>query len=510
MQKYLSKRNIIITIAISFILLLIVTVSAYRHIANNIAFHSIATVLYQKNKGDESFKEKVKVFLQETVFVFRNQELLKKEILENPTFVEYFDVYQAIKTIRGRKDFIQQWAAIYLKQNGSEFHVSFQKNKTAKQTINDKIYQLDYFSAELFTTELNEYARIIYLHYDDNQLFFITGEGILGSIDLTEQTINDNQLDASVIASNLEEFTDPTFSEYDNNIRDLFIKNGKIYVSQNIAFNPKCYGTILLAGTVNTKKIEFKQIFAPDECDQNHFKNQQTEFFLIDYSISGGRIADYKDDKILLSTGDTQRQAQGNNTHGKIFAIDETTYSRDIISNGHRNPQGLYYNKQENLILSTEHGAYGGDEINLNKTPGNDVENFGWPIASYSFEYGFNPETDVNVFKTSHQEHGFVEPLHHYTPAIAPSQIIQVSEKFNNIVQKQMLLAALTGSDPHPQSGGNGITHFILNDDYSIKEKEVFELDGRIRDLIYVETLNVVIAYHEDAKSILIIKAINQ
>ncbi len=503
MKKYLSKRNIIIAIVISFTILLIVTVSAYRHIANNIDHHSVDTILYQNQKGDRSFKAKLKIFSQEKIFIFRNQELLKQEILANPLFAEFYDIPQAFIS---KKDFIQQWVSIYLKQNTNDSHIFFQKNETTKKTINDVAYQLDYFSAELFTTTLDQYGRAMYLHYYDNQLFFITGEGILGSIDLTEQTINDNQFNAHTIASNLSEFTDPNYDDYDNNIRDLFIKDGIIYVSQNIAFNPECYGTILLAGTLNTQKIEFKQIFAPDACDQNHFKNQETKDFLIDYNISGGRIVDYKNDKILLSTGDPQQEAQNNNTHGKIFSINETTYSRDIISIGHRNPQGLYYNKQENLILSTEHGTYGGDEINLNKTPGDDIENFGWPIASYSFEYGFDPETDVNVFKTSHQEHGFVEPLHHYTPAIAPSQIIQLPKKFNNIAQKQMLLAALTGSNPDPQSGGNGITHFILNDDYSIKEKDVFELDGRIRDLIYVETLNVVIAYHEYSKSIIIIK----
>ena len=33
---------------------------------------------------------------------------------------------------------------------------------------------------------------------------------------------------------------------------------------------------------------------------------------------------------------------------------------------GHRNPQGLYYNFNNNILLSTEHSAQGGDEININ------------------------------------------------------------------------------------------------------------------------------------------------
>ena len=36
---------------------------------------------------------------------------------------------------------------------------------------------------------------------------------------------------------------------------------------------------------------------------------------------------------------------------------------------GHRNPQGLYFDKENNFILETEHGPKGGDEINLNHSP---------------------------------------------------------------------------------------------------------------------------------------------
>ena len=39
----------------------------------------------------------------------------------------------------------------------------------------------------------------------------------------------------------------------------------------------------------------------------------------------------------------------------------------EIISLGHRNPEGLYYDKKNNYILETEHGPAGGDEINMIK-----------------------------------------------------------------------------------------------------------------------------------------------
>ena len=36
---------------------------------------------------------------------------------------------------------------------------------------------------------------------------------------------------------------------------------------------------------------------------------------------------------------------------------------------GHRNPQGLYYSKDDDIIILTEHGPKGGDEININLKP---------------------------------------------------------------------------------------------------------------------------------------------
>ena len=48
---------------------------------------------------------------------------------------------------------------------------------------------------------------------------------------------------------------------------------------------------------------------------------------------------------------------------------------------GHRNPQGLLFDKQNNIILSSEHGPTGGDEINIIT----ENSNYGWPIASYGY-----------------------------------------------------------------------------------------------------------------------------
>ena len=67
---------------------------------------------------------------------------------------------------------------------------------------------------------------------------------------------------------------------------------------------------------------------------------------------------------------------------------------------------------EDNLILSTEHGPYGGDEINKITFK----KNYGWPIASYGRHYYDNEDDkdkryELSPLKKSHSKNGFIEPL---------------------------------------------------------------------------------------------------
>ena len=50
------------------------------------------------------------------------------------------------------------------------------------------------------------------------------------------------------------------------------------------------------------------------------------------------------------------------------------------------NPQGLFVSKKFKLLLSTEHGPFGGDEINII----NEANNYGWPCKSYGVKYSYD------------------------------------------------------------------------------------------------------------------------
>jgi len=87
----------------------------------------------------------------------------------------------------------------------------------------------------------------------------------------------------------------------------------------------------------------------------------------------------------------------------------------EIWSYGHRNPQGMFFDKEKGQLWSIEHGPRGGDEINLIKKGAN----YGWAVISYGKEY-WGP---VAVGEGTHRE-GMEQPVKYYVPSIAPSSLI--------------------------------------------------------------------------------------
>lgn len=92
----------------------------------------------------------------------------------------------------------------------------------------------------------------------------------------------------------------------------------------------------------------------------------------------------------------------------------------EIYSFGHRNPQGLFYDKTTKRLWSVEHGPRGGDEINLIL----EGKNYGWPVISYGKEYYAPISVGEGTSKI-----GMEQPVKVYIPSIAPSSLIVYSGK---------------------------------------------------------------------------------
>jgi len=87
----------------------------------------------------------------------------------------------------------------------------------------------------------------------------------------------------------------------------------------------------------------------------------------------------------------------------------------EIWSYGHRNPQGLVYDRKNKLLWSIEHGPRGGDEINLIKKG----LNYGWPVVSHGREYALPLAVGEGTEKP-----GMESPRKVYIPSIAPGSLL--------------------------------------------------------------------------------------
>jgi glucose/arabinose dehydrogenase len=151
----------------------------------------------------------------------------------------------------------------------------------------------------------------------------------------------------------------------------------------------------------------------------------------------GGRLVFDGNGYIFFSSGErgTKENSQILTNHlGKILRLhddgrvpaDNPFFNTDnaqpeIWSYGHRNPQGLIYDKERSALYDHEHGPKGGDEINLIGKG----KNYGWPEITYGIDYDGTPITD----KTSKE--GMEQPVWYWVPSIAPCGFVKVtSEKY--------------------------------------------------------------------------------
>ena len=157
------------------------------------------------------------------------------------------------------------------------------------------------------------------------------------------------------------------------------------------------------------------------------------------------------DGKLFLTLGERFSRADDaqnlGNHHGKIIRINKdgsvppdnpfvgkAGALPEIWSYGHRNPQGATLAPDGTLWMH-EHGPQGGDEINLPK-PG---INYGWPVITYGEQYGGGKIGDGITAKE-----GMAQPLHHWTPSIAPSGMAFVtSERYGKAWQGNLMVGSL-------------------------------------------------------------------
>ena len=316
-----------------------------------------------------------------------------------------------------------------------------------------------------------------------DKIITISGEG--ETIYFKKNNIFNDQLDQKRIQNNIKNMLIKKNYKLIG-IRDLHLIDNKLYISV-IFKNKKGYSINAYRADLNFEKLNFELFFEIKE-------------YWKDYNVfSGGRFFDYKENKILFTIGYANIKGAAQNLNsllGKIISIDKKTKESKNISIGHRNPQGLYYIKNLDVIINTEHGPKGGDEININYLKTDKIPNYGWDVASYGTTY-----SKKDIYKKSHSKYGFVEPLKYYVPSIGISQLTYISDKFTEDNKKYLYVTSLRAGS---------IYVLEINDDLNqIFNEDRIYFQQRIRDIDYDKENNLFFIMFENIPSIGILEQSN-
>lgn len=145
----------------------------------------------------------------------------------------------------------------------------------------------------------------------------------------------------------------------------------------------------------------------------------------------GGRIVEAGDGTLFLTLGERGDRPEAQNVTNHNGTIVRITRDGsippsnpdlgglpEIWSFGHRNPQGAALDGRGQL-WAVEHGALGGDEVNLIKRGAN----YGWPVIAYGRHY-----SGAKIGEGSAKA-GMEQPAFYWDPSIAPSGMMIYSGK---------------------------------------------------------------------------------
>ena len=351
---------------------------------------------------------------QEQIIFHKNQLIFQQEKL-----LEYLEPYLAYSELK-------------FKELGNDIETS-KEEIVLSNTLNLKKIKLsDGFLAGIHLPRPGSG----YIDFYNENIFVLSARGVLAYSDDLNIDSNFKQ-----IYNNIDKFINlDQFSKHKwFSIKDLLIHENQIFISFTEEIKEDCWNTSIIHGDINYENINFKKFFSAYDCVHSKH-NIDNEF---NAHQSGGRIVAYDKNNILFSVGEYRSRflAQDQNSiNGKILKIDLNNANFEIISMGHRNPQGLYYDRNNGYIIEAEHGPQGGDEINiieLNFNSRDNIQNYGWPVVSAGEHYGGRTEKNKQKYKKyplikSHLDMGFIEPLKSFVPSIGISEIVKIKE--NNYV----------------------------------------------------------------------------
>ena len=274
----------------------------------------------------------------------------------------------------------------------------------------------------------------------------------------------------------------------DISLHPQFSQNRWVYLTYSSGDSQANRTNLLRAKFDGQAFSEVQVIFSvtPEKSGNQHFGSRMT--WLSDRTMLLA-IGDGGNPPLQLAGELIRNQAQKLDSRlGKILRInDDGTIPTDnpfvkqngadpaVWSYGHRNIQGLFADHLSGKIWSTEHGARGGDELNLVEVG----KNYGWPLVTHSEEYA------GGEISKERSRPDMSDPKIVWTPAIAPSGLVIYSGDRFPDWQGQIFAGGLVSRDVQRIKYANN----------QAKVQEAIAIGQRVRDvrqggdgLIYILT----------------------
>ena len=224
------------------------------------------------------------------------------------------------------------------------------------------------------------------------------------------------------------------------------------------------------------------------EFDGNQLINREKIFqaqpFLQGGSHFGSRLIFDDGGFLYVSVGDrgTPDNAQDSSNHcGKLLRlnadgsapsdnpfVDVNGAMPEIYTMGNRNIQGMDIRPETREIYTHEHGPRGCDEINLMKAG----ENYGWPKVTHGENYDGTPITPHTSLE------GYKDPLHHWTPSVAPCGMAFLPDDFPAPDDENLFIGTLAAQH---------LKGVKLVNDKVLSTNRYFEGQGRFRAIECLE-----------------------
>lgn len=195
----------------------------------------------------------------------------------------------------------------------------------------------------------------------------------------------------------------------------------------------------------------------------------------------GSRLVFGRDGRLFITVGERGERDRAQDraiNRGQVVRIDpdgaipadnpfvgRAGFRPEVWSYGHRNPQGAALHPITGKLWIHEHGARGGDEVNIPEAG----RNYGWPEIAYGRHY-----FGGRIGRGTHGQ-GLEQPIHYWDPSIAPSGMaFYTGDKFPKW-RGNLLVGALKF---------RLLARLVLDGERVVGEERILEeLDERIRDV---------------------------